>query len=75
MFTLKEVKEFAATKGYTEEEIEIKKYCSEYDWDSDLEIAWDYEVSFGHEYTEVWSWTFEDLDGTAIDYEHMVWED
>lgn len=61
--------------GYEREDVEIKKICCEYDWGLNQEVAWEYEVSFGYEYTEAWVWTFEDLEATAIDYEHEVWED
>ena len=74
-FTFKEVVEYAKSLGYSREDIEIKKVCVEYDYDLDKEVGWEYQVSFGHEYTEVWSWTFEDLDSEAIDYDHLIWED
>lgn len=75
MFTFAEVVEYAQTLGYSEEDIEVVRVCSEYDYDLDRETAWEYEVSFGHDYTEMWVWTFEDLDGQAIDYDHVTWED
>lgn len=75
MFTFAEVVKYAQTLGYSQEDIEITRICSEYDYDLDCEVAWDYEVSFGHECTEMWVWTFEDLDGQAIDYDHVTWED
>lgn len=74
-FTFEEVVKYAESLGYSREDIEIKKVCIEYDYDLDEEIGWEYQVSFGHEYTEVWSWTFEDLDSEAIDYDHLIWED
>lgn len=75
MFTFAEVVEYAQTLGYSKEDIEIVRVCTEYDYDLERETAWEYEVSFGHEDTEVWLWTFEDLDEQAVDYEHLVWED
>ena len=62
-FTFEEVVAYAESLGYTRDCIEVKKYDSEY------------EVSFGHEYTEIWSWTFENLNEKAVDYEHITWED
>lgn len=74
-FTLEEVYEYAERMGYAREDVEIERVCVEYDWNQMKEVAWDYEVSFGHEGTEVWVWTFEDLEGVSVDYEHGVWED
>lgn len=74
-FTFEEVVAYAESLGYTRDCIEVRKYCSEYDYDLDAEVDWEYEVSFGHEYTETWSWTFEDLNEEAVDYEHTTWED
>jgi hypothetical protein len=62
-FTLEDVKEYAVKMGYEVEDIEIQ------------EDGGEYEVSFGHEYTEVWVWTFDDLEDVATDYEHAVWDD
>lgn len=64
-FTLPEVYDYAAKMGYSKEDVEIQ--FSEYD------EVW--EVSFGHEYTEVWFWEFESLDAPATWYEHQEWED
>ena len=74
-FTLEQVYEYAERLGYGREDVEVERYCSEYDWDLEQEVAWEYQVSFGHECTEAWVWTFEDLEEQATDYEHMVWED
>jgi len=63
-FTLEEVYQYAEKMGYSREDVAIECY------DED-----EYEVSFGHEYTEMWVWTFEDLDEQAIDYDHLTWED
>ena len=63
-FTLEEVYQYAEKMGYSREDVAIERY------DED-----EYEVSFGHEYTEMWVWTFEDLDEQAIDYDHLTWED
>lgn len=73
-FTLEEVYEYAERMGYTREQVEIEEDYS-YSYDDDLEILEGYEVSFGHEYTEVWSWYFKDLEQPATDYDHLVWED
>ena len=71
-FTLEEVYEYAERLGYTRDDVVIERQCCEYDWDLDKEVAWDYEVSFGHEYTELWVWTFENLEQPATDYEHVI---
>ena len=63
-FTLEEVYQYAEKMGYSREDVAIECY------DKD-----EYEVSFGHEYTEMWVWTFEDLIQPAIDYDHLTWED
>lgn len=74
-YTLEEVREFAVQMGYDREDVEVERMCVEYDYDLDQEVAWEYQVSFGHEGTEMWVWSFEDLEGQAYDYEHQVWED
>lgn len=74
-FTLEQVYEYAERLGYEREDVEVEQYCSEYDYDLDQEVAWEYQVSFGHMYVEAWVWTFEDLEAQATDYEHIVWED
>lgn len=63
-FTLEEVYQYAEKMGYSREDVAVECY------DED-----EYEVSFGHEYTEMWVWTFEDLTQPAVDYEHITWED
>lgn len=63
-FTLEEVYQYAEKMGYSREDVQIDCY------DED-----EYEVSFGHEYTEMWIWDFEDLTQPAIDYDHLTWED
>ena len=63
-FTLEEVYQYAEKMGYSREDVEIE--C--YDEDG-------YDVSFGREDTEIWSWDFEDLTQPAVDYEHLIWED
>lgn len=65
-FTLTDVYAYAAERGYTREDVEIRLY--EY-----LDGTVTYTVEFGVEYTEMWSWEFDDLDGEATDYEHLVW--
>lgn len=62
-FSLEEVYQFAEQKGYSREDVEI------------VDCGGEYEVAFGHEYSEVWAWSFESLDEVAYDYEHCVWED
>lgn len=74
-FSLEEVYQYAESKGYSREDVSIERVCTEYDYDLDQEVAWEYEVSFGHEYSEMWSWSFESLDQVAWDYDHSVWED
>lgn len=74
-YTLEEVYDYAVRMGYDREDVEVERMCVEYDYDLDHEVAWEYQVSFGHEGTEMWVWSFEDLDEQAYDYEHQVWED
>lgn len=74
-FDLEEVYDYAEQMGYSREDVEVERVCVEYDYDLEEEVAWGYEVSFGHEYSEVWSWEFEDLSQPAVDYDHSVWED
>lgn len=66
-FSLEEVYAYAEKMGYSREDVVIEDRS----YDDEVE----YEVSFGHEYTEEWLWTFEALDGVAIEYDHIVWED
>jgi hypothetical protein len=66
-FTLADVYAYAADRGYSREDVEVRPY--EY-----LDGTVTYTVEFGIEYTEMWSWEFDDLDGVATDYEHLVWE-
>ena len=63
-FTLEDVYQYAEKMGYTREDVTIGE-----------EIYGTIDVDFGSEYTEVWTWTFETLDGYAIDYDHIVWGD
>ena len=63
-FTLEEVYQYAEKMGYSREDVAIECY------DED-----EYEVCFGHEYSEIWTWDFEDLTQPAIDYDHLTWED
>lgn len=74
-FTLEEVYKYAEKLGYSKEQVEIKKVCTGYDYELEQEIEWEYEVSFGHEWTEAWVWSFESLDEPAVDYEHYIVED
>ena len=64
-FTLPEVYDYAAKMGYTPDDVEITFH----------EEDGYYDVSFGHEYTEMWCWEFDALDAPAVAYDHMVWED
>lgn len=72
-FTLEEVYQYAEKMGYSREDVEIEEDYSYYE--DDLKVLEGYEVSFGHEYTEMWSWYFEDLTQPATEYDHLVWED
>ena len=74
-FTLAEVYAFASEHGYAPEDVTGERVCCEWSEDYEQELAWQYEVSFGHEYTEVWEWVFDDLDSVAVEYEHYEWED
>lgn len=74
-YTLEQVYEYAERMGYEREDVMIEQYCSEYDYDLDQEVGYEYQVWFGQEYTETWTWIFEDLEAPAIDYEHEVGED
>ena len=73
-FTLEEVYAYAERLGYSSEKVGIKEQPG-YDYDNNIDLVLGYEVSFGHEYTEVWVWEFEDLSQPAVDYEHIVWKD
>lgn len=73
-FTFEEVVKYAESLGYSREDIEIEEDYS-YHYEDDLEVLEGYEVSFGHECTEVWSWYFKDLAQPATEYDHLVWED
>ena len=75
LYSLKQIYKYAEKLGFSADEIEIRKDCVEYDYEKNEEVAFEYEVFFGHEYTEVWSWTFENLEEKAIDFDHIVWED
>ncbi len=74
-FTLDQVYAYAEEQGYTRADVAVERVCCAWSEDYEQELAWQYEVSFGHEYTEVWEWTFDELDGTAVEYEHYEWED
>lgn len=74
-FTLEEVYEYAERMGFSHEDVKVQRVCCEYDWESEQELDWEYWVSFGHEYTETWEWTFDDLEQPAVDYVHEVVED
>lgn len=65
-YTLEDVYKYAEKFGYSRESVEILPY--EY-----ADGHYDYTVQFGREYTEMWVWEFEDLEGTAYDYEHLIW--
>lgn len=74
-YTLEEVYEFAASVGYSREEVKIERVAVEYDFELEQDVAWEYVVSFGDEYGESWEWSFEDLSKPAVDYLHEVCED
>ena len=63
-YTIKEIYEYAEKMGYKSEDVKIER-------DEDNK----YEVSFGYDYTETWTWYFDSLDAPATDYEHAVWKD
>lgn len=74
-FVLEEVYDYAEEMGYSREEVEVERVCVEYDYDREEEVAWEYEVSFGHEDSEMWVWQFDDLSEPACAYDHVVCED
>ena len=63
-YTLAEIYAYAESFGYSYDDVEIQEAGHNY-----------YVVSFGHEYTEMWIWEFEDLEAPSVDYEHIIWED
>lgn len=68
-YTLEDIYAYAEKMGYAQDDVEIEPY--EY---SDGTII--YNVWFGVEYTETWSWTFEgNLEGYATEYEHDKCDD
>ena len=73
-FTLEEVYKYAEQMGYSREDVEIKEYYF-YSYEDGSKTLEGYEVFFGHECTEMWSWYFEDLTQPATDYDHLTWED
>lgn len=73
-FTLEEVYHYAESLGYTREDVEITEDLG-YDYDAEAEFLLGYYVGFGHEYTETWTWYFEDLTQQAVEYDHDVVED
>ena len=74
-FTLEEVYQYAESCGYSREDVTIERVEDEYDWETDQVLSWVYEVSFGREYTETWTWVFDSLESVAVDYLHQTWED
>ncbi len=73
-YSLEEVYEYAERLGYSREDVEIVEQLG-YDYEEEHDILFGYEVSFGHEYTQMWVWQFDSLDAPAVDYSHIVWED
>ena len=73
-FDLEEVYQYAERLGYSREDVGVEAQYG-YDDDTDQQYLEGYEVCFGHEYSEIWSWFFEDLEQPAIDYDHLTWED
>ena len=61
-FTLEEVYAYAEKKGFKREDVEIKKIEDGEEFDPY------YEVSFGSQWYELWTWEFESLDEPAVDY-------
>lgn len=74
-FTLEQVYDYAERMGCPREDIEIKETVLDLDYEEDQELEWGYEVSFGHEYTEMWIWGFKNLEEPSVTYEHAVWDD
>ncbi len=73
-FTMEDIKEYAKKMGYAEEDIEIEEY-DDYNYETGETKKW-YDVSFGREWTETWTWYFcESLEGYAEDYFHEIVED
>lgn len=62
-FSLEEVYAYAEKMGFSREQVGIEEYSDDY--------GVEYEVSFGYEYGDRWIWTFESLDGVAIEYDHF----
>ena len=60
-FTLEEVYAYAEKKGFKREDVEIEKI------DGEVHGAY-YEVSFGSQWYQLWTWEFESLDQPAVDY-------
>lgn len=73
-FSLEEVYQYAERLGYDREDVEVRQDFG-YDYDKEEEFPDGYEVSFGHEDSEMWVWEFDSLEEPAWDYEHIVWED
>lgn len=65
-FTLEEIYEYTAKKGFSKEE--VKK---EYDEYNETYIVW-----FGKSYVKTWTWEFDNgLKEKSTDYECEEWED
>ena len=60
-FTLEEVYAYAEKKGFKREDVEIEKI------DGEVHGTY-YEVSFGSQWYQLWTWEFESLDQPAVDY-------
>ena len=60
-FTLEEVYAYAEKKGFKREDVEIEKI------DGEVHGTY-YEVSFGSQWYQLWTWEFERLDRPAVDY-------
>ena len=60
-FTLEEVYAYAEKKGFKREDVEIEKI------DGEVHGTY-YEVSFGSQWYQLWTWEFESLNQPAVDY-------
>lgn len=66
-FTLKDIFNFAKTKGYNETEVVVEV-------SDDIEEMC-HRVWFGVEDIELWIWDFDNLDEMTVDYQHLTYGD
>ena len=60
--TLAEIYAYAEEIGFTADDVEIDVF-------ENLDGEKSYYVEIGHMYGDYWSWSFDDLDGRAIDFD------